>query len=168
MVRFRRLSGTQDQGEAAACRSVASRAGETVVETGSEYYPRAMDTLERFDQWVRTATRYVVLANTGGVAATLGFIGPAMGQSVCWKLAIIPLASFVAGIFVGSLAILGQLTAVWVTWIQEDVPASQPEQTSFVTRVGMWAEGRTGRIMFASFACFAVGALTGLLALALA
>ena len=127
-----------------------------------------MDTLERFDQWVRTATRYVVLANTGGVAATLSFIGSAMGEDVYWKLAVIPLASFVAGIFVGSLAILGQLTVVWVTLIQEGAPASQPEQSSFVTRVGMWAEGRTGRIMFGSFACFVVGALTGLLALALA
>ena len=127
-----------------------------------------MDTLERFDQWVRTATRYVVLANTGGVAAALGFIGPAMGQDLCWKLAIIPLGSFVAGIFVGSLAILGQLTAVWIAWVQEDAPGSQPEQSSFVTRIGKWAEDRTGRIMFGSFACFVVGALTGLLALALA
>ena len=81
---------------------------------------------------MRTATRYVVLANTGGVAAVLSFIGPAMGQGACWKLAIIPLAGFVAGIFVGSLAILGQLTVRQALATRPDTqPVLVTRQTSF-------------------------------------
>ncbi len=121
--------------------------------------------LEQFNDWMHTATRYILLGNAGGAVATLSFLGTAMAKGVMFKFAIIPLACFVVGIVVGSLAILGQLTAAWVAWVQEDIPGAEPERGSWVTRLGAWVEPRTGKVLFWAFACFALGALIGIVAL---
>lgn len=124
--------------------------------------------LEQFNDWMHAATRYILLANAGGAVATLSFLGTAMAKGVAFKLAIIPLACFVVGIVVGSLAILGQLTAAWVAWVQEDIPGAEPEKGSWVTHLGAWIEPRTGKVLFSAFACFALGALIGIVALVVA
>ena len=125
----------------------------------------AQDRLQQFNEWMMAATRYVLLANAGGAIAILGFIGTTITKFGIIKLAVLPLAFFVIGIIVGSLAILGQLTAVWSAWVQEGTPAVDPTRSSPVTRLGAWAEPRTGRVLLIGFACFVVGSVIGVMVL---
>lgn len=118
----------------------------------------------QFNEWMMMATRYVVLANAGGAIGTLGFIGTSMSQYGVLKPAVAPLFLFVSGIVIGSLAILGQLTGTWMAYTG---PIDHTRKR-LATRLGAWAEKRTGRILLAAFTCFAAGALVGMVVLLMA
>lgn len=126
-----------------------------------------VDRLTReLDVWMGTATRYLVLANAGGAVATLSFLGTSMAREATFKLAVLPLACFVAGVMVTGFVILGQLTAAWGAWAGYGLPTGpEPTEWSRVTRFGARIEPRTGTFLAAAFGCFAVGSVLGIAAL---
>ena len=120
----------------------------------------------QLDAWMGTATRFLVLANAGGAVATLSFLGSSMAWGATFKLAVLPLACFVAGVAVAGFVILGQLTSAWDAWVRHHVPPGpEPTNASWVTRFGAWIEPRTGRFLAAAFGFFAAGSALGIAAL---
>ncbi len=124
--------------------------------------------MRQLDMWMGTATRFLVLANAGGAVATLSFLGTGMEWGATSKLAVLPLACFVAGIVVAGFVILGQLTAAWGAWVRHGLPPGpEPTELSRVTRFGAWIEPRTGRFLTAAFGFFAAGSILGIAVLLL-
>ena len=119
-----------------------------------------------FREWLLAAVRTAILANSGGAVATLGFLGASMAQGVVFKLAVIPLPCFALGIVTGASVILGQVYFAWM----RDFPADQDArdaatQKAWATRIGSWAEPRTGNILMAAYSLFLLGVGFGLVAL---
>lgn len=117
-----------------------------------------------FDQWMQYAIRYFVLANSGAAVATLSFMG-ASGKVPC--IGVLAFASFVAGIIVAGLVILGQLIAAWRKLLNPN-GALNPEgieravaQRS-ITHWGDRVEKRSGTFLGIAFGLFTLGAVLGI------
>ena len=118
-----------------------------------------------FVDWLKTTCRYLVLANAGGAALMVGFVGATAGrlEMPWWTSAA--LALFLVGIILGALVVLGQLSGRWQTLMQKDVPGLPKTFGSWVVRLGLWIEDRTGTFIACSFLAFVLGAAIGLGAL---
>ena len=88
-----------------------------------------------FVDWLKTACRYLVLANAGGAVLMVSFVGATAGrlEMPWWTSAA--LALFLVGIILGALVVLGQLSGRWQTLMQKDVPGLPKTFGSWVVRL---------------------------------